>query len=254
MAITLHLDQFDGPLDLLLFLVGKAKIDIKEIFVSEITDQYVRYVSAAQNMDMDEASAFIQMAATLLEIKSRSLLPKAEPPEEDGLEQALIQQLEEYARLKQVAQELQGFEQAAAKMYAKLPEEYPLPPPALEITGLTLEGLVAAFARVLARVPCEEEPLDSQQHIVRDEFTVPLCIGQIMRKVKAGRTSFQSLFSMQPTRAEVVTLFLALLELLRLGRVSCFQDSVYDDIVLTPIMKTKRGSEAADGAELVQYN
>ncbi|MDD2429099.1 MAG: segregation/condensation protein A [Eubacteriales bacterium] len=237
MAIMLHLDQFDGPLDLLLFLVGKAKIDIRDIFVSEITNQYIQYVSAAQDVDMDEASAFVQMAATLLEIKSRSLLPKADPPQEDDPELVLIRQLEEYALLKEITQEMQGFEQAAAKMYAKLPEEYPLPPPALEITGLTLDGLVAAFARALARVPREDEPQDPRQHIMRDEFTVAICIGSIMRKVKGGRTSFQSLFSTNPTRTEVVTLFLALLELLRLGRISCFQDNTYEDIILTPMKK-----------------
>ena len=81
MALTLHLSQFDGPLDMLLFLIGKAKIDIKDIFVSEVTDQYIQSVQSAPDLDMDDASAFISMAATLLEIKSRALLPK--PPKEE---------------------------------------------------------------------------------------------------------------------------------------------------------------------------
>ena len=76
MALTLHLSQFDGPLDMLLFLIGKAKVDIKDIFVSEVTDQYIQSVQNAPDLDMDDASAFISMAATLIEIKSRSLLPK----------------------------------------------------------------------------------------------------------------------------------------------------------------------------------
>ena len=81
MAHIFRLSQFEGPLDMLLFLIGKAKIDIKDIFVSEITDQYIAAVREAEDIDMEEASAFIQMAATLLLIKSRSLLPKPEPPQ-----------------------------------------------------------------------------------------------------------------------------------------------------------------------------
>ncbi len=141
---------------MLLFLIGKAKIDIKDIFVSEITDQYIAAVREAKDIDMEEASAFIQMAATLLLIKSRSLLPKPEPPEEEDPEQLLIRQLEEYAALKKVAKEMQQFEKIAAKMYEKLPEEFPLPPPTLELEGLSLSALAEAFANLLARLPEDE--------------------------------------------------------------------------------------------------
>ena len=96
MALTLHLNQFDGPLDLLLFLIGKAKIDIKDIFVSQVTDQYIESVREAESLDMEDASAFIAMAATLIEIKSRSLLPKPqEENDEEDPEKLLIRQLEE---------------------------------------------------------------------------------------------------------------------------------------------------------------
>ena len=160
MPLTLHLGQFEGPLDMLLFLIGKAKIDIKDIFVSQVTDQYIQSVQNAPDLDMDDASAFINMAATLLEIKSRSLLPK--PKVEDGEEdpeQALIRQLEEYQRFKEIAQNMQGFEKAAALMFEKLPEEYPLPPPTLELKNLTMEGLLAAFAPDRALVDGQETPL-----------------------------------------------------------------------------------------------
>ncbi|NLD51840.1 MAG: segregation/condensation protein A, partial [Clostridiales bacterium] len=153
MALTLQLKDFSGPLDMLLHLIGKAKIDIKDIFVSEVTDQYIRFVREAEDVDMDEASSFIQMAATLLEIKTRSLLPKPPPPEEEDPEVVLIRQLEDYALFKQIAADMQGFEKAAARVYEKLPEEYPLPPQSFDIHGLTLEGLVNAFAMVLQRAP-----------------------------------------------------------------------------------------------------
>ncbi|MBQ9264139.1 MAG: segregation/condensation protein A [Clostridia bacterium] len=236
MALTLHLSQFDGPLDMLLFLIGKAKIDIKDIFVSEVTDQYIQSVQSAPDLDMDDASAFIAMAATLLEIKSRSLLPKPKTEEEEDPEQALIRQLEEYQRFKQIAQDMQGFEKAAAQMYQKLPEEYPLPPPTMELTGLTLDGLIAAFARVMARVEeqDEEEPVHVARRIIRDEYTVPRCTAHILKRLKKGPVRFEELFSPSPSRDEVVTLFLALLELLRLGRAGVVQDGIFGDMVLEP--------------------
>ena len=231
--LTLHLSQFEGPLDMLLFLIGKAKINIREIFVSEVTNQYIQSVKSAPDLDMDDASAFISMAATLLEIKSRSLLPKPKTEEEEDPEAALIRQLEEYQRFKQIAQDMQGFEKAAAQMYEKLPEEYPLPPPTLELKGLTMDGLLAAFARVMARIPEEEEePVRIARRIVRDEYTVPRCSAHILRRLKKGPVRFEDLFSPHPSRDEVVTLFLALLELLRLGRAGVVQDGVFGDMVL----------------------
>ena len=233
MALTLHLSQFDGPLDMLLFLIGKAKINIKDIFVSEVTDQYIQSVQNAPDLDMDDASAFIAMAATLLEIKSRALLPKAPKEDEEDPEQALIRQLEEYQRFKEIAQNMQGFEKAAALMFEKLPEEYPLPPPAFELKNLTMEGLLAAFARVMARAPEEEEEaVHAARRIVRDEYTVPRCTAHILRRLKKGPVRFEDLFSETPTRDEVVTLFLALLELLRLGRAEVTQDGVFGDMLL----------------------
>ena len=244
MPLTLHLTQFEGPLDMLLFLIGKAKIDIKDIFVSEVTDQYIQSVQNAPDLDMDDASAFINMAASLLEIKSRALLPKPKLEEgEEDPEQALIRQLEEYQRFKEIAQNMQGFEKAAALMFEKLPEEYPLPPPTLELKNLTMEGLLAAFARVMARVKEEgEEPIQAARRIVRDEFTVPRCSAHILRRLKKGPVKFDELFSPQPSRDEVVTLFLALLELLRLGRVSAEQDGIFGDMVLEA-----RTGEPAEG-------
>ena len=233
MALTLHLSQFDGPLDMLLFLIGKAKIDIRDIFVSEVTDQYIQSVQNAPDLDMDDASAFIAMAATLLEIKSRSLLPKPKTEEEEDPEEALIRQLEEYQRFKEIAQNMQGFEKAAALMYEKLPEEYPLPPPTLELTGLTMDGLLAAFSRVMARTPKdEEEPVQTARRIIRDEYTVPRCTGHILRRLKKGPVRFEELFSDTPSRDEVVTLFLALLELLRLGRAAVKQEGIFGEMTL----------------------
>ena len=250
MALTLHLKDFDGPLDMLLFLIGKAKINIREIFVSEVTDQYIQSVRNAPDLDMDDASAFISMAATLLEIKSRVLLPKPKAEEEEDPEEALIRQLEEYQRFKQIAQDMQGFEKAAALMYEKLPEEYPLPPPTLELKGLTMDGLLAAFARVMARAPEEdEETARAARRIVRDEYTVARCTAHILKRLRKGPVKFEALFSPTPSRDEVVTLFLALLELLRLGRAAVSQEDIFGEMILEP----RNGEDAEGDMEIDGY-
>lgn len=236
MEITYHLSQFDGPLDMLLYMLDKAKIDIRDIFISEITDQYIHAVQHSPELDMEEASAFIAVAARLLEIKSYKLLPRPPADEEEDPEAAFIRQLEEYASFKQIAQEMQSFEKAAALVYHKLPEEYPLPPPSYEITGLTLEGLINAFARVMARTNKDEdeEAPARVRSIIRDEHTVPACMAHILRRVRrGGSASFASLFSEHPSREEVVTLFLALLELLKLGKITFFQEGIYGDITVS---------------------
>ncbi len=235
MALTIHLNQFDGPLDMLLFLIGKAKIDIRDIFVSEVTDQYIQSVREAEDLDMEDASAFITMAATLIEIKSRSLLPKPElEADEEDPEKALIRQLEEYQRYKQTSQELKALENAAAALFAKLPEEYPLPPPTYELKGLTLEGLCKAFSEVLRRLEEKGEEGNAfvPRRIVRDAHDIPGCMKHITGMLRKGPVRFFELFSPQPDREEVITLFLALLELLRLGQATVVQEDVYADILV----------------------
>ena len=241
MPMHIQLKDFDGPLDLLLQLIGKAKIDIKDIFVSQITDQYIESVNNAVDLDMDDATSFLVMAATLLEIKSRAMLPKPpQPVDPDELspEEALIRQLQEYKVFKETAENMQQFEKAAAAMYHKLPEEYPLPPPSFELTGLTLEGLVEAFARVYARRPDKDEKEGQQsanRDIQRDVHTVPECMLHILKCLKGkGQMTFDELISHAPTKEEVVTLFLALLELLRLGKAHISQGGVYETIMLFP--------------------
>ena len=190
---------------------------------------------------MDDATSFLVMAATLLEIKSRAMLPKPpQPVDPDELspEEALIRQLQEYKVFKETAENMQQFEKAAAAMYHKLPEEYPLPPPSFELTGLTLEGLVEAFARVYARRPDKDEKEGQQsanRDIQRDVHTVPECMLHILKCLKGkGQMTFDELISHAPTKEEVVTLFLALLELLRLGKAHISQDGVYETIMLFP--------------------
>lgn len=253
MPMTFRLKDFDGPLDLLLHLITKAQVDIRDIFVSEITDQYIESVRSAPDIDMDDATDFLVMAATLLEIKSRAMLPK--PPaldeDEEDPEEALIRRLEEYKRFRETAAAMQHFERAAQELFAKLPEEYPLPPQETELTGLTLQGLTEAFLRIWARKPAQEENAEVNHYaprdIHRDEHTVQECMLTLLHGIRrGGRMRFEDAFSGAPTREEVVTLFLALLELLKLGETHVEQDGVGGEIILLPGRREYTEEEAAD--------
>ena len=235
MAYVISLKQFDGPLDLLLTLISRAKIDIREIFVSEITEQYLIAMAQVDELDMDVASEFLQMAALLIEIKSRALLP-VQPREEEGEESpeaALIRQLAEYKAFKEAAVDMKRLEEAARLVYAKLPEEFPLPPPTFELTGLTLEKLTAAFARVLRRsMEDDGDQPPREREIRRDAYTVQSCMFMIQSKLRRGPIAFHELFEENPHRNEIVTMFTALLELLRLNRLSVYQEAAYGEIAI----------------------
>ena len=237
MPYIVSLKQFDGPLDLLLTLISNAKVDIQDIFVSEITEQYLETMKLVDELDMDSASEFLQMAATLLEIKSRAMLPKPPKPEnEDELspEEALIRQLTEYKQFKEASERMHQLEEEARALMTKMPEEYPLPPPNIEITGLTLDKLVRAFQRVLARAEASEQAENmANREIRRDQFTVSGCMSRIARKLRGGRFAFSELFDERMFRAELITMFSALLEMAKLGRVHIEQEAAYEEIYLT---------------------
>ncbi len=238
MPYIVSLKQFDGPLDLLLTLISSAKLDIQDIFVSEITEQYLESMKLVDELDMDSASEFLQMAATLLEIKSRAMLPKPPKPEEEGAlspEEELIRQLTEYKQFKEISARMHQLEEEARSLLTKLPEEYPLPPPSIEITGLTLEKLAKAFKKVLERAEAAERSENmAQREIRRDSFTVAGCMLRISRRLKSGGSCrFTELFAQDYSREEVITMFLAILELARLSRLHVEQGDAYDEIFLS---------------------
>jgi segregation and condensation protein A len=238
MAYIVSLKQFDGPLDLLLTLISSAKVDIKDIFVSEITDQYLKSMDLVDELDMDTASEFLQMAATLIEIKSRALLPK--PPKveegEESPEEMLIRQLEEYKAFKEISQQMKTLEDDAKLLYTKLPEEFPLPPQQFEWKGLTIDKLSAAFGRVLARLEAQADAEKfARREIRRDTFTVSGCMTRIQRRLRRGPVRFAELFDEAPGKSEMITVFLALLELIRLSRAIAVQQDTYGDIEIQQI-------------------
>ena len=253
MAYVVSLKQFEGPLDLLLHLITRAKVDIKDIFVSEITEQYLASLDGIDELDMDVASEFLTMAATLLEIKSRALLPRPPKEEEEGEEspeQALIRRLEEYKLYKESAGRMKEFEQAAMQVFSKLPEEYPLPPQPVELTGLTLQGLVRALERIIARQTQEDDPGRVFRAITRDKFTIEQCTFNLTARLRKGPVLFSDMLSQQVTRDEIVSYFMAMLELLKLGKLHAQQEQAFDDILILPGRKDGEGeNDGEDGTD-----
>ena len=245
MAYVVSLTQFEGPLDLLLHLINQAKVDIKDIFVSEITEQYLASMQGLDELDMDTASEFLQMAAMLLEIKSRALLPKPPQPEDPDAEtpeQALIRRLEEYKLYKESAGRMREFEKAAMNAFSKLPEEYPLPPQPVELTGLTLNGLVRALERIIERRARENEPGGRVfRSINRDRFSIEQCVYNLTVRLRQGPVLFSDMLSADVTKNEVVSYFSAMLEMLKLGQLHVEQEHTFDDILILP---GKRSDEA----------
>jgi segregation and condensation protein A len=165
MAYLVQLKQFEGPLDLLLHLIEEAEVDVKDIFVSEITAQYLSYMAQVDELDMDTASEFLTMAATLLYIKSRQLLPR--PPKEDEAEEdpeeLLIRQLREYKAFKEATEQLRQLFEAAQNGKTRLPEDVPLPPKEVTLDGASMDGLFSAFLVMLERKKDEPERIGPQQ-------------------------------------------------------------------------------------------
>ncbi|MBR6765610.1 MAG: segregation/condensation protein A [Clostridia bacterium] len=232
MELNLKLDQFEGPLDLLLHLLEKDKIDIKDIFVSDITEQYLQYIANIEEFDMENASEFLTVAAHLFEIKSRSLLPKPAPLEEgeEDPEQALIRRLTEYKMYKEAGEKLHDLEEENLKVYYKLPEEINLEE-RIELEDMKLDALMAAFGEVLKRF--ENKTVKKQREIRRDTYTVKGKMAFIRRRLSSKKEmSFFDMFEDDGNKSEVVTTFAAMLELWKNRFLKLQQQENFGDIIV----------------------
>ena len=236
MGYECKLAAYEGPLDLLLALISKAKIEIKDIFISEITEQYLSYISQENAIDMDLTSDFIEMAATLLYIKSRALLPnRAQEVDDDGVtpEQRLIAQLHAYRRFKAAAEQLAAMEHRAMQHYYKLPEELGESTPQ-EVVYLNVEKslLYACFLKCLQNSTQKETPPKSVVYH-RDSFSVRDQIKLIMARLAIKpEMTFVELLSEQPSKEELAVTFLSLLELINKEKVTVNQDRIFGDITV----------------------
>jgi len=237
-AVHIKLQVFEGPMDLLLHLINKSKVKIEDVSIFDITQQYMEYLEQMQQFDIEIASEFLVMAATLLHIKSCMLLPKAEPEvEEDGhlLHQELMRKLKEYKLYKEVSQKLQEREMIFSKVYYKLPEEILKSgeeSPDSIFTGVSLEELQKTFIKLLSEKRFHERA-PMIHRIERDSVSVRDCMNQLKDffEVHHEITLFQ-LFEQYDDRSDMITCFLALLELLHENFIELYQTKPFDDILI----------------------
>ena len=228
------LENFEGPLDLLLHLIHETKMDIKNIQISKITEQYLLYLYELKVFELEPTSEFVQMAATLLEIKSRSMLPRLENTDEDELdpEKKLILQLQQYKLFKESAQKLAEIEDIDRfyRQPDKSSGEY-----RFVLGSLTLNGLLDAFSDILIKVEEREEPQQFKK-IEKDRFTVAQKIASIKDALILKKSFyFSELFESDYSRSEIITTFLALLELLKMQLIFAEQDGIYKEIKIISV-------------------
>ena len=231
-SYKVKLKDFEGPLDLLLHLIKEAKIDIKDIFISEITEQFIEYVNSSENLPLEKMSEFILMSATLIEIKSKKLLPvKKEEVAEEDEEQKLIRRLEEYSLFKEASQKLGAIEDYD-KFY-KAPDNsvgsyrYTLP------ENLSYDNLLDAFANIMHKISAKAETIKPKE-IKKDRFTVAQKTTEIKDLLKdADKIKFSEICSTDYSKSEVINTFLAMLELLKMQVIKVVQDKTFDDISIS---------------------
>jgi segregation and condensation protein A len=241
-SYSIKLDSFEGPLDLLLHLIDKAEVDIYDIPVAEITEQYLATIDTMQQLQLDVASEFVVMAATLLSIKSKMLLPKKEEQvfqplfdmdvEEVDPREELVQRLLEYKRYKLLAEQLREMEVGRNQVFTRPAED--LTPYVREeeqtIKDVTVYDLITALEKLVTRIK-EKEPLAK---VSRDEVSIKDRMQEIRQllKVGGGMIRFFQLFSANASRTEIVTTFLALLELMKAKHITCIQNQLFQDIMI----------------------
>lgn len=229
-----RLEVFEGPLDLLLYLIKREEVDIYDIPIERITKHYLEYMETFQTLNIELAGEFIVMAATLLYIKSRMLLPVDQQlPEEDAEDDdprwELIRQLVEYKKFKEAAERLREREALRDAMFPRMPATPDLPPVEnLLIEEVGLFDLINAFQKVLKRLEPKQEDL---REIFAENFTVGDKIDAISRLTASGvPLRFDELFSGSASRAEIVVTFLAMLELIRMKLLKVRQEAVFGEI------------------------
>lgn len=235
MAYVVELDAFSGPLDLLLHLIQKHEVDIYDIPIARITDQYLAYLQLMEALDIEVAGEFIVMAATLMEIKSRTLLPPA-PKQEDEEEgpdprAELVQMLEEYRRYKDAAEQFKKRSEVWSRVFPRgsdLPAEIASLAPEAGFTNLSVSALMDALQQVLI----EAESDHGVRTVQREKVTVRMKIAELWHRLGANPEgiTFRSLFDRPFTRVDVIATFLAVLELLRLGRIIVYQPHAFAEL------------------------
>lgn len=247
------LSNFEGPLDLLLFLIKKAEIEIKDIFVSEVTEQYLKYIENLEEIGIEKASEYLGIATTILEYKSKEVLPPVtfdDETEEEDEGKLLIRKLEEYKLFKEEAEKLKDLE--TVDRFYKPPEDS-ANDVRIVYTDFNLEGLIKAFTKLMEKVDMRESVKTTKKEIPKEVFTVRDKIDHIRNTLSAcTECSFFELFSQYATRSELITTFQAMLELLKLQFIKIEQNGVYGDITIR--LNQDEGVNLDDLGQIDEYN
>ena len=253
---TTVLDNFEGPLDLLLYLIKEERIEIKDVFVSKVTEQFLAYMQALPYLDMDRASEYLNIAATIIDIKARSLIPPTDDEfmedwGDDGdigtprTEDEFIRVLEEYETQKKLR------ERETIGYFFKEPDK-DMTAVKVQYKDLTLDGLVNAFTKMMIRLENKKRANPPPREIPKDIYTVRDKIKHIRDRVSVKETTqFEELFDENSTTPEIVTTFQALLELLKHQFIVVEQDELFSAIT---IRKNPNRSEDEDIGEIDEYN
>lgn len=244
-SVNLSLESFQGPLDLLIHLIDKNEVDIYDIPIAELTDQYIDYIKSFTEKNMESMSEFVLMAATLIEIKSKMLLPKAydeQAGDEEDPRAALVERLIEYKRFKSVISDLKDREEKAEKVFFK---EYDRSienligyEPEIDfeelLGGLTSDELYKAFQDVISRRELKTDKVRSSfKSVVKDLYTVEEKIEYIENLLLLyPSVKFNSIFSYNSSRIEKIVTFLALLELIKVKKVYISQKGIFGEILI----------------------
>lgn len=248
MSYKVKLEVFEGPLDLLLYLIKKEELNIYDIPITLVTAQYLEYLNLMELLDLDIAGEFLVMAATLMQIKSKMLLP----PDPDGIETDeadpradLIKRLLEYKAFKDAAERLHLFELERAKLFTRTGVEPEVDPNDLSLLDVSLFDLIGAFTKVLKEIPNTDA-----HEVSKDEFSVAEKVHEIFHRLAKNATIyFSALFKQAKNKMEAITTFLAVLELVRLKEILVRQDAQFGEIEISRNAKAIEPIARNNGAD-----
>ena len=239
-SYKIMIDAFEGPMDLLLHLIDKAQIDIYDIPINHITEQFIQYIYHMEELNLDIASDFLVMAATLVEIKSKLLLPYEKQDSSLQLEMEeldpraeLVRRLVEYKKYKAVSEELRLFEDVQSKIYYKPREDlFNYDENEFELEGLDINLLLKSISKIIKKRSKSDRVLTINE-IQRDEYTLEQCIKDIQNILKIElRLKFSNLIDENSTRKEIIVCFLSILELIRMKEIKVIQEEDFSDLII----------------------
>lgn len=234
------IDAFEGPMDLLLHLIEKTQIDIYDIPINHITEQFIQYIYHMEELNLDIASDFLVMAATLIEIKSKMLLPNEKVATELQLEMEeldpraeLVRRLVEYKKYKNVSEELRLFESIQLRVYYKPKEDlFDYDDEEIKLEGLDIEILLKSISKIIRKRSKLDRVLDISE-IQREEYTLEQCIKDIQNILDTDSVlKFSNLIDENSTRKEIIVCFLSILELIRMKYIIVKQEEDFSDFII----------------------